>query len=281
MPSVGISWGDHHEVFRTGFWPVPMSTAIVGFHTATGYLVAADGRSCNSDLTVSSDSVQKIFDISRITGPLAFSLTGNATIVDGSGNVAIDFAREVRELCRDLASQRSNSLAGFSTRIGRSLHGLLAAGKEKGVFSLPADIGGPDPRKSESDIVTVLFWGYWDGEPQQAALRLSQKSQVLGSPDISDQGAEFKTGSNLVDRAIRSDPEDELQDFSQYRPQPIPKEPTMGWCLDFAIKYISACASPQGARLDYKCRSIGGRIHVATITPTEGFQWVAEYAPIP
>ena len=102
----------------------------------------------------------------------------------------------------------------------------------------------------------------------------------MGSPDISDQGVEFVTGSNLVDRAIRSDPEDELLDFSEYRPKPAPNEPTMDWCLGFAIKYISACASPQGARIDHKCRSIGGRIHVATITSTEGFQWVPGYEPV-
>jgi hypothetical protein len=44
--------------------------------------------------------------------------------------------------------------------------------------------------------------------------------------------------------------------------------------------YIEACSSPLALELDEAiCKGIGGHIHVATITPSDGFRWVVPPLP--
>jgi hypothetical protein len=42
----------------------------------------------------------------------------------------------------------------------------------------------------------------------------------------------------------------------------------------YAKGYIDAFASPLALTLDPSCEAIGGHVHVATVTPGDGFQWV-------
>jgi hypothetical protein len=46
------------------------------------------------------------------------------------------------------------------------------------------------------------------------------------------------------------------------------------------VSYIQASADPEAAKVDEYANAIGGHIHMATITPTEGFQWVPGFEPI-
>lgn len=49
--------------------------------------------------------------------------------------------------------------------------------------------------------------------------------------------------------------------------------------IEAATNYIEACSQPEAKALDEACGSIGGRIHIATIKPTEGFAWVPKMGP--
>lgn len=42
---------------------------------------------------------------------------------------------------------------------------------------------------------------------------------------------------------------------------------------DMARAYIAACANSKGRKIDVECAAIGGRVHVAEITP-DGFKWI-------
>jgi hypothetical protein len=44
--------------------------------------------------------------------------------------------------------------------------------------------------------------------------------------------------------------------------------------------YIAACSDPIALELDEFCHTIGGHIHVATVTPDHGFRWVPGLGPI-
>src|ERR1700686_1388779 len=43
--------------------------------------------------------------------------------------------------------------------------------------------------------------------------------------------------------------------------------------------YIEACISEEGRALDPSCKDIGGKIHMASITPNDGFHWVPGFEP--
>jgi hypothetical protein len=49
-------------------------------------------------------------------------------------------------------------------------------------------------------------------------------------------------------------------------------EDAAGWVRG----YIEACCSPVALKYDPGCEGLGGHIHVATISPQNGFRWVVE-----
>jgi hypothetical protein len=50
---------------------------------------------------------------------------------------------------------------------------------------------------------------------------------------------------------------------------------TLSDAVEAGRNYIEACSSPVALEIDKEiCQGIGGHIHVATITPTAGFEWL-------
>jgi hypothetical protein len=50
--------------------------------------------------------------------------------------------------------------------------------------------------------------------------------------------------------------------------------------IERSKRYIEACSHhPEAIELDNRCKMIGGKIHIATITPESAFQWVSGYEP--
>lgn len=47
-----------------------------------------------------------------------------------------------------------------------------------------------------------------------------------------------------------------------------------------ASSYIEARSQPEARIVDKKCETTGGRIHIATIKPIEGFAWVPKMEPL-
>jgi hypothetical protein len=74
--------------------------------------------------------------------------------------------------------------------------------------------------------------------------------------------------------------------FSAYEKQSFhlvfhPNE-TLRIHAQMAHAYIKACSGPEALAMDPKpCAGIGGRVHIATITPKDGFQWVPGFEPVP
>jgi hypothetical protein len=49
-----------------------------------------------------------------------------------------------------------------------------------------------------------------------------------------------------------------------------------------AIAYIEACGSSLGREIDPEhCSTVGGHIHMATITKGKGFEWIEGFEPVP
>ena len=58
-----------------------------------------------------------------------------------------------------------------------------------------------------------------------------------------------------------------------------PEDMTVNDAIERTVSYIQACSDPFASFLDERCRSIGGRICVATVT-RNGFQWAPGFAPV-
>jgi hypothetical protein len=55
---------------------------------------------------------------------------------------------------------------------------------------------------------------------------------------------------------------------------------TVAEARDIAVQYIHACESAAGRAIDPdRAPGIGRRIHIATITPKDGAQWMPSYEP--
>jgi hypothetical protein len=75
------------------------------------------------------------------------------------------------------------------------------------------------------------------------------------------------------------DPNDET--FKAYR-RPIAQDrpTTLSEAVEIAKQYILACSSPLAMELNPQiCKTIGGRILIATITYQGGFKWLEGHAP--
>jgi len=48
-----------------------------------------------------------------------------------------------------------------------------------------------------------------------------------------------------------------------------------------ARQFITRCGGPEGRAIDPEiAATIGGRIHMATITPANGFRWIPGFEPL-
>jgi len=120
-------------------------------------------------------------------------------------------------------------------------------------------------------IVSVIFAGYFDGNPDLVTAHIFHDNQVLGEPRIEDQPFPPKDmflGSTKIAMLMfeKKDPR-----FSKYL-RPIPRNISLQGASMVSMGYIEACCDPIALEIDPLCKSIGGHIHVAEVTP-QRFRW--------
>lgn len=270
---------------------VPMSTAIVRTYTSEGFVIAADGRACGGeDGKVETDSVQKIFPIgSSSIGFLAYSISGTVSIASRDATeIAFNFAEEINRATLVLSMRRFSTLADYAKRAYRAVHQKLKDGKLGGRLEYP-DAETLDPSEPGSTIARVLIDGYFNGVPSRVKVRFFHECQVLAGLEVLQQelatGLPWAHGSEKVfDLMFGTHRENEKYIFSAYerrsgRLVSHPNE-TLRIHAQMAHAYIDACSGPEALAIDPKpCAGIGGHIHIATITPKDGFHWVPGFRP--
>jgi hypothetical protein len=252
-----------------------MPTAIIAFHTQTGFVIAADGRGCSPDLSIKSDTAQKIFPLKSDVYDLAFAVMGRAEIVaQNMGEEKLNLIDEIHRLVALQNPLHSKGLAGFMTRICRSINQTLARMKERGTISAyPGDPAEPD--LPGLTLSTIFVCGYFRGYPELLEVRLYHTNQALCDPHIKNPD-EVIRGSRIVGKLIESeDPR-----FAKYY-APLSADPTALEVIEYSKKYIEAHADPAAIEIDPTvCSAIGGHIHIATITRSDGFRWVQGFQPV-
>jgi hypothetical protein len=90
------------------------------------------------------------------------------------------------------------------------------------------------------------------------------------SDDYMYPGRCYVVGSMLIGRLINTgDPR-----LSHYA-RPITESMSLNDAVDFCKGYVEACASPIAMQIDPEINGrVGGRIHIASVTPDKGFKWI-------
>jgi hypothetical protein len=110
--------------------------------------------------------------------------------------------------------------------------------------------------------------------------RFFHESQILREPEISNwelSELPFIWGSEKVCKILF-----DVADPRLLSHKIVPAYPaSFSWVIETAVKFIRAFSEPEAREIDPQwCRGIGGRIHVAKITPAKGFEWVPGFEPI-
>jgi hypothetical protein len=259
-----------------------MSVIITTF-TAEGVVIAADGRETDAqNRSVISDSRQKIFPIQSPNGSFAYSICGTINLAShDKSEIVLNVADEAKKSAEALANRNTSSLFGYATRfcrpIQQSLKGAFDSGRIRRYPSHDQNVNGEDGET----ITRIAIDGYRDQKPSRVSIRFFHHEGQLQKPEIVIP--ELRLGSHRIygSQAIvdllwgSSDSR-----FSRYRGPSIRSEHmTLQDSIARSASYIGACSDSEALGVDEHCHAIGGHIHMAVITPAEGFRWVPGFEP--
>lgn len=279
-------YGDYpeHISVRLDGGVTEMSTAIFRMYVNDGFVIAADGRQTKEpDDEFVSDEIQKIFPIHDDGKQLAYSMCGTHLFTSDDGSrVLWDLRNETEKALLDPATRRSSALEGYAARLSRPIYRALAVAKRSGeIRDFPSNEERVYPHGKT--IAELHIDGYYNRVPSRVTVRFFHVEQKLQHPSIyldSDIRRLDLYGSPPIWKVY-----DDVADrrLAAYRPRWYSKN--VQWSLratvDVATGYIKACGSQEGREIDsHVCKIIGGHIHVAMITPQDGFRWATGYEPV-
>jgi hypothetical protein len=246
-----------------------------------GIAVVADGRRSNAiDYSVELDTVQKIFCAKSSVGEFAVSFTGSTGFASNANGEALDFLTILNNSIRSLEARKTGSALGYANRLARSINekiknwnsGPIISG-ESAQPNLPNEVG--------ETIFRLALDGFeTSGNPAVIDIRFFHLNGALRDPEISANtpyiGVHFcYSPSPLIGELVFSRPED--QRLAAFKlPEKRPDEMTLRDAIERSTKFISAHTDPEAIEIDMKCRSVGGQIHAAIVTPKRGFEWVIQ-----
>lgn len=262
-----------------------MATAIFRTFTNGGFLIAADGRQRELDGTIISETKQKIFSFGG-NRSLAYSFTGRVGLGPDDGpETTFDFITQVREAAQTISTCKFSTLPKYADRLAQRVQRVLIDRCRNGDINF-ADGPSVDPSEAGSTIAEVMIDGYYSGLPTRVNVRFYREDGRFVYPQIVSEdvvvGGVWLYGSNLIARLLGAQDERFYNERS-LRPTDIPLphfSREMFSAVIHARAYIEGCSSPEGLALDNKiCSSIGGKIHMASITADDGFHWVPGFEP--
>jgi hypothetical protein len=224
--------------------------------------------------------VQKIFPIEERQNRrvLAYALAGAVDIPDANGVSIFNFAQEFFDALPKLAKMPIADLPSYAVQLAGLVNERLLLERQSGTISrYPTVAGYPGL------IVRAAFLGYYKDMGCLAQLIFHHDNQILCSPSLTKMEVgptdfEVVSGAKFINRKIFKSKD--LR-FSKYRTPSVRKgipPSKLSEATELVRNYIQACIDNQ--RRDEECSMIGGRVHIATITPTEGFKWVEGFAPM-
>jgi len=246
-------------------------TGIVLFYTPQGFVIGADGLEKTTGGVITSTTTQKLFPLNKA---LAFAMSGFRSVCSAQGDKKLDFQSLVRITFVEKLRSQGQDFFAFAEAAADSINQQLAKLKAQGRFATYHDEDGA------GTISKVFLAGYYAGLAKATLITFSHSNQALRDPQIRrgeiEPGFYAYVGPERVwnQLKLQGDPlflayRDAVFDrlLSEFGPNPAEAQTMI-------TRFLQACTDPAVQAKYPECRSIGGRIHVATITSKRGFQWV-------
>lgn len=259
-------------------------TAIVINHSAQGFVIAADGRlRCDDEsrrkassqiLALETNTQQKIFQANTAQGILGYAVTG--TVRDPQGFDLMTIAQEHSD---SISTRHFGDVRSYLRTLGGKINKAINDARQDGTLETL-----PQTKKVESTsawyIAALHFSGYFNGEPCLWNIEFSHQGRNsrfdIYRPCLKSTqflGSEIVRNCMYGDGTLTAYRDPRFYDFVRG----VPPHLSLENAREFAIGYIAACSSPLGLEVDEpNCKGIGGHIHMATITQSEGFVWAIE-----
>jgi hypothetical protein len=200
----------------------------------------------------------------------AYALTGT---IFNEGKT-FNLITEAGSIEKALSSMRLENLYEYLAEFSKRIHRAFADARKDG--RLEEFSGNPlceDPLEKNT-IARIIFAGYFrKGTASVARATFCHDAGNLSEPHIATETPPrqaFFIGAEKIAELVFAG---NNAHFSQYR-----READFNSSLEDAVRcargFIEACCDPQASQIDKACLGIGGAIHIATVTPQQGFQWV-------
>ena len=251
-----------------------MSTAIAKHYVYEGFVIAADGRKRDSEThAIISDKTQKIFEIPGMQ--IGYALMGTVELSpENSEEITFDFCSQIVNGIADLGQRTFKDLLEYATALSNQINGHLAEARRMGII-------GPYPAQTSKmqgpgyDIVRILLDGYYNGTPSRVHVRFFHENQSLSPPqrDREPLGPLVLGPEALLHLIL----DENNQRFARYR---RPWDGTLHGAIEACKNCVRAFSGPEALEIDSEASSgVGPNVHIATITPATGFQWVEGFKP--
>jgi len=259
-------------------------TAIVIVHSAAGFFIAADGKLTMDDksrhkaslqnLAMETEEQQKIFQVASPRGTLAYAVRG--TVRDPLG---FDLMKITETQIKAISARRFDEMYPFLTSLGGRVNKEINEARRRGTLE-PFSEESQKTRTGGWPIAYLHFCGYFKKEPCLAEIEFSHRRQVsqfyIHWPMLRAThfyGSEIVRQNMYGDETGTAHPDSRFAEFVKGVPPHLSFENAQ----QFTRGYIEACGSQLGLEVDKPfCKAIGEHIHMATITPSNGFAWAIE-----
>lgn len=243
-------------------------TAIAVVMAPWGVLMAADGRMTLDDADEPLDEhTQKIFPILQPGRTLLYGLAGSV----GNRNLTVDLRKVFRKQVALLCQREFDAPLEYIDAVCRPIAAAITD-----IHYFPQSNGKSNGRWK---IAEVLIGGRFNSSVFiSCAEFVHSYKKAISHVTHYEEGGDAKLcyGSqdilnHMYDTQLNPIPDSSLSQYAYA----LSNNPLVSQAERFAAGWIEACCSPIGRRLDSKrCKSIGGHIHVATVKPRSGFQWL-------
>jgi hypothetical protein len=261
------------------FWPTPAvvfkecSMTAIGINgTAHGIIIAADGRRSvdNASKAATPDKAnaaegtasQKIFPLRSVDKNVAYVLAGHIANTE----LGFDAIEECRTLADSLRDRDFASEAKFVNRFSMVLTEQMNRMKYFPEFEKNRD--------GLWIIMDLLFAGYFKERPFVTAVQFYHSLHFAEFHSMPLPIAGLLYGSDVVRRKMYDDLGNVVSNspFAEYIQNPREIR-SLDESEKYVKGYIQACSSALALSMDEsRCKTIGGHIHIAEITPAS-FKW--------
>jgi hypothetical protein len=266
-----------------------MSTAMVRIYTPEGFVIAADGYPF---------STQKIFPAIGPNYKLAYGLVGWAGVRDDETGWRVSWAEECEQIESNLAKMKMDNMGKYAKTFTQMLEGQvtnkISQLRAEGTIS---DNDYAQLQREQKDS-KIHFAGYFNGVPKMVVSRIhfdlpESSASLEAPPQQCEPDLHCLFGSGEIRKVLRlsaepsfSQPPEALEParhiWKRYRTANVVKlierrGVSLAEAIEAAKDYIDACKDSEAIKIDKKaCEEIAGHVHVATIKPNQGFEWVIQ-----